>query len=600
MKKISKGEVIAFTVLLAALIYLAALAAPCWRQTIFDGFWERMKDALQTPFRLKLCANTGGFIAAACCLWIGLAGFYSIKRGNFMRGKEHGSARWATYHELNRLLRQKENIVLTEHVRMGLSGALPPEGHGKWICVLVIGATGKGKTFGYCLPNLLQANTSFAVVDPAGDLLRQTGYFFEQVKGYRVKVINLMDMDAGCQYNPFEYVRDENDVNILVNNFWAATEKKGQTTTDPYWENAPKQLMLALVYYLLETGDVCNFREITTMLSYESGEGREKSPLDLLFDEWEREKPDSLAVDNYKKFARNAAETRRNVVSILDSRLKDTQSPAFQSLTERDTLNMRQLYADAEKKTILYLVIPNKDTTYNFLITIFYVQLFQEIARFYQENGGKRIPSQLRIIMDEFGTSVAAPQDFQGVVADCRKFGYSVDIMLQGLTQLKAQYKDEWESIVGNCAAQLYLGSSEDSTHEWISKRTGQATISTESYGEQKGRGGSYSENRQASGRALLTQDEVRVIGQGGNTDCLLFVQDEYPIRDKRCDPRRLTNYRYTSMGKEGREYTYETMRKKTEKTDFRTIRKAAENRVRPEAVYYDIAAFPLELLQGM
>ena len=394
---------------------------------------------------------------------------------------------------------------------------------------------------------IMQCNTSFVVLDPKGEILRDTGYLLEK-EGYVIKVVDLINMTKSHCYNPFHYIQDDKDVLKLITNLIRNTTPKGSQTNDPFWEKSETALLEALCLYLIHEApeEEQNFTMVMEMIA--SAEVREdddqyQSPLDELFERLEMRKPQSLAVKQYKIYKQAAGKTAKSILISVGVRLAAFNLDSIASITAIDELELEKM---GERKTALFAVIPDNDSTFNFLIGMLYTQLFQML--YYQADimHGGELPIPVHFMMDEFA-NVALPDEFDKLLSTMRSRQIFVSIIIQNLAQIKALYKDSWESIVGNCDELYYLGGNEQSTHKFMSEYLGKETLDTNTYGKSTGRSGNYSTNYQQTGRELLTADEVRLLD---NDYALLFIRGERPIFDKKYDILKHPNIKYTKDGK--------------------------------------------------
>ena len=392
----------------------------------------------------------------------------------------------------------------------------------------------------------MQCNTSFVVLDPKGEIVRDVGGLLEK-KGYEVRVLDLINMNRSHCYNPFVYLRNDNDVQRLVTNLFKATTPKGSQSQDPFWDTAASMLLLSLIFYLKYEAppDEQNFPMVMELLR--AGEVFENddnyvSPLDELFDRLEMVNPDHIAIKYYRDYHSGSAKTLKSIQITLAARLEKFNLESLAGLTATDELDLPSL---GEKKVALFALIPDNDTSFNFIISILYTQLFQQLFYLADHKYGGCLPVHCHLIMDEFA-NVSLPDDFDKILSVMRSRGVSVSIILQNLAQLKALFEKQWESIVGNCDEFLYLGGNEQSTHKYVSELLGKSTIDTNTYGKSSGRSGNYSTNYQISGRELLTPDEVRMLD---NRYALLFVRGERPIMDLKYDILKHPNVKLTADG---------------------------------------------------
>lgn len=540
----ARSNLILFAVFLIPVVWAALLTAP----SLSGGLPEILANltvAMDNPFDIQWVGDTPKCIllfVAAYCLGIGI---YLSTRRNYRRREEHGSARWGGAAAVNKKYRDKDlqkNKILTQNVRIGLDGRK----HQRNLNVMVVGGSGSGKTRFYAKPNVMQANTSFVILDPKGEILRDTGNLLK-AKGYEIKVLDLINMHLSHCYNPFAYLKDDKDVLKLVTNLIRNTTPKGSNTNDPFWERSETALLEALILYLLYEApkDEQNFPMVMEMIA--AAEVREddetyQSPLDELFERLEMREPDHLAVKQYNIFKLAAGKTAKSILIGLGVRLEKFNLSSLAGITTVDEMELSSI---GEKKTALFAVIPDNDSSFNFIVGMLYTQLFQSLMYLADYKYGGRLPVHVHFVMDEFA-NVALPDEFDKLLSTMRSREISVSIILQNLAQLKALFKDTWESIVGNCDEFLYLGGNEQSTHKYVSELLGKETIDTNTYGLSRGRNGSYSTNYQQSGRELLTPDEVRMLD---NRFALLFIRGERAVMDEKYDILKHPNLKLTVDG---------------------------------------------------
>lgn len=526
-------------------IWLGLLIAPA----VSGGLPEIITvfpTAMNNPFHIVFCEDSLKTVLIALCAYGMGIGVYLSTRRNYRRGEEHGSAKWGNARTVDKKYRDKrpeQNKLFTQNVRMGLDGRK----HRRNLNTVVVGGSGAGKSFNLAKPNLMQANTSFTVLDPKGELVRDTGCLLEQ-KGYEVRVLDLLNMEKSFCYNPFVYLRDDNDVQRLVTNLFKSTTPKGSQSNDPFWDTAASMLLLALVFYLKYEApeDEQNFPMVMEMLR--AAEVREdddcyQSPLDELFERLEMKNPDHIAVKYYKDYHSGSAKTLKSIQITLAARLEKFNLSSLAALTATDELDLPSL---GEKKVALFALIPDNDTSFNFLVSILYTQIFQQLFWLADHKYGGSLPVPVHFLMDEFA-NVSLPDDFDKILATMRSRNVSVTIILQNIAQLKALFEKQWESILGNCDEMLYLGGNETSTHKLISESyLGKSTIDTNTYGKSSGRSGNYSTNYQITGRELMTPDEVRMMD---NRYALLFIRGERPIMDEKYNPLKHPNVALTALG---------------------------------------------------
>ena len=528
MKNDEKQKVILFFIGAIAAAWLGLLAAP-YIGTGLLGVLGGLGNALSSPFHISWQENSLKAMLTAMVIYFIAAVYILTTDRNYRKREEYGSAKWGNPWTVNRKYASKnraENRILTNSVALGPDSRK----HGRNLNVMVCGGSGAGKTRYYAKPNILNSeNTSVVVLDPKGELLLDTGRFMEET-GHEVLVLDLLHMSKSHSYNPFEYLDDDNDVQRLVTNIYKNTTPKGSSTQDPFWDQAGQMLLKALIFYLKKEAPPYeqNFSMVLYLLragEVKEGNDNSKSPLDRLFDRLAIRDPDHIALKYYKEYHSGSAKTLKSIQITLVSRLEKFNLDTLAAITRVDELHLENL---GRKKTALYAIIPDNDTSFNFIVGMLYTQLFQKLYNLADSSPGKTLPVPVHFIMDEFA-NVALPEDFDNILSTMRSRGLSVSIILQNMAQIKTLYKDQWEGITGNCDTYLYLGGNEFSTHEYVSKLLGKETVDLTTYGQSKGRNGSYSTNYQLTGRELLTPDEVRMLD---NRYALLFIRGERPLKD--------------------------------------------------------------------
>lgn len=509
---------------------------------------EVLTEKLNHPFQLHYTEYTIKSVLVCTLLYAAGIGIFYSSQKNYRRGEEHGSARWGDARQICKKYSQKpysQNILLTQNFRISLD----THEHRRCLNILVVGGSGAGKSRGFALPNIMQCCCSMVITDPKAELLRKTGGLLEK-KGYEVRVFDLINPDTSFCYNPFEYVHDDKDVLRLISNLIQNTTPKGSQSSDPFWEKSETALLQALMLYLLHEAppEEQNFAMIMEMLG--SAQVKEEdedyeSPLDILFDRLEMRDPDSIAVKQYHIYKQAAGKTAKSILISVGVRLAAFNLPQIAKLTNTDELDLSSM---GERKVALFCCIPDADTSLNYLVGMIYSQLFQTLYYMADRVHGGALPVPVNCIMDEF-PNVSLPNEFEKLLATCRSRSIYCSIIIQNMSQLKALFKDSWESLVGNCDEFLYLGGNEKETHKYVSELLGKETIDTNTYGQTKGKSGSYSTNFQQSGRELLQPDEVRMLD---NQNALLFIRGERPILDAKYDLMKHPNIRYTEDGGAG------------------------------------------------
>ena len=525
-------------------VWAALMVAPFLSEGL-AGIVEGFTSGMRNPVKVTWCADS----LKAICIFLVIYGmslgvYYSTRR-NYRKGEEHGSAKWGNARQIRKKYAEKvsgQNLILTQNVRIGLDGRK----HRRNLNVLVVGGSGAGKTRFYAKPNVMQANTSYVVLDPKGEILRDTGYLLEQ-QGYDIKVLDLIDTSRSHGFNPFVYLRDDKDVLRLVSNLIRNTTPKGAQSNDPFWERAETALLEALILYLANEAppEEQNFPMVMEMIN--AAEVKEEdeeyaSVLDELFERLAMRDPEHLAVKQYHIFKLAAGKTAKSILISLGVRLEKFNLPQIAAVMNHDELDIPSL---GERKTALFAIIPDNDSSLNFIIGMMYSSVFQELYYIADHVHGGRLPTHVHCVMDEFA-NVALPDEFDKLLATMRSREISVSIIIQNIAQLKALFEKQWESIIGNCDEFLYLGGNEDSTHELVSKKLGKATIDTNTYGKSTGRSGNYSTNYQIGARELYTSDEIRMLD---NRYALLFIRGERAIQDEKYDILRHPNVKQTIDG---------------------------------------------------
>lgn len=544
MKDRKQDDYIFLGLLIIPVIWFAILIAPYSSGGLIYSL-PYISEAINHPFSFSWCDNTPRMILIFTLIYaIGVMVYLSTMK-NYRRTVEYGSAKWANALNVNRKYASKnylENKLLSQNVRIGLNGKI----HRRNLNTIVIGGSGAGKTRFYCKPNIMQCNTSFVTLDPKGEILRSEGYLLEK-EGYVIKVIDLIDMSKSHGYNPFHYIQSDKDILKLITNLIRNTTPKGSQSMDPFWEKSETALLEALMLYLYHYApeDEQNFTMVMEMLTYaevKEDDEEYESPLDELFYSLRKTDPQSLALKQYEIYRSGATKTIQSILISVGVRLAAFNLDSMASLTRYDELELDKI---GERKTALFAVIPDNDSTFNFLVGMLYTQLFQML--YYQADYvyGGELPVPVHFLMDEFA-NVALPDEFDKLLSTMRSRQIFVSIILQNLAQIKTLFKDSWESIVGNCDELYYLGGNEQSTHKFISEYLGKETLDTNTFGKSTGHSGSYSTNYQQTGRELLTPDEVRLLN---NDYGLLFIRGERPIMDKKYDLLKHPKIKETADG---------------------------------------------------
>ena len=516
---------------------------------IITGF----PKAMETPFKISLCEDSLKTVlvflgAYALCIVILLS-----SEKNYRRGVEYGSAKWGNVAEVNRKYADKDpfkNRIFTANVRMGLDGRK----HFRNLNTLVVGGSGSGKSRFYAKVNLLQANTSFFVLDCKGELLRDTGTLLEK-EGYEIRVLDLLNMEKSHCFNPFAYLENDNDIQKLISILFKATTPKSSGNQDPFWDIAAGMLLSALIFYLKYEApkEEQNFAMVLEMLR--AGEVREedegyKSALDELFDYLEMEAPYHIAVKYYRDYQKSAGKTAKSIQITLASKLEKFNLSSVEALTATDEMDIASI---GEKKVALFALISDNDPSFNFLVSMLYGLTFETLFNLADRKYQGALPVHVHFLMDEFA-NVSLPDSFENKLSTMRSRNISASVIIQNISQLKALFEKQWESIIGNCDEFLYLGGNEPSTLKTIVEYyLGKETIDTNTYGKSSGRGGSYSTNYQKAGRELMDASELRMLD---NKKALLFIRGEPPLKDFKYDILNHPNVKYTPDG-DGKPYEH-------------------------------------------
>ena len=530
-------------------IWLALMVAGCYEENIkLFELLDRLTASMNNPMHITLNEYSLKAVLIFLFLYAMGIGVYFSSRENRRPGEEHGSARWGNVKSVVKRYMDRDsykNIILSQNMRLGLNA----KKHRRNLNVLVVGGSGAGKTRFYAKPNLMQCNTSFIVADPKGEMLRSIAPLLIE-NGYDIKVFNLIEPENSDGYNPFVYIRKDEDVIKLISNLIQNTTPKNASQNDPFWEKSEIALDSALMLYLLheappeeQTFEMLMFLIENAATVEDEDESGYQSPVDILFQGLEDEKPEHIAVRQYKIFKQASGKTAKSILISAAVRLAAFNLPEIAKMTSYDNLDIGTL---GERKRAIFCVIPDNDNSFNYLVGMLYTQAFQALYFNADNNHGGELPIPVHIVMDEFA-NVALPDNFERILATMRSRRISVSIIIQNMAQLKALFKDSWENITGNCDTLLYLGGNEQSTHEYISKMLGKETIDTRTRGITKGQHGSSNTNYQNAGRELLTLDEVRLLD---NSNALIFIRGERPLIDKKFDILSHPNIAKTADGK--------------------------------------------------
>lgn len=444
------------------------------------------------------------------------------------------------------LLPCDKNIPITQNICLGLD----MRRHMRNLNVLLIGGSGAGKSRFFCKPGIMQANCSYLICDPKGELLRDCAPLLFQ-RGYDVKVFNLKpgERRRTNAYNPFRYLRSDADVIQMITLLFQATTPKNAHSSDPFWDRAEELLVAALVLYLYHEGmeEDKNFATVMYLLNNAQASEEDenfRNPVDDLFQELAFEKgEENVAVQFYTAFKLAAGKTAKSVLIMATSRLRHFLLEEIAEMTSTDDMDFASL---GEHKRAIFICTPVNDKSFNYLVSMLYMQAFQQLYDCAERKHGGTLPVHVRFLMDEFA-NVPVSEDFEQTLSTCRSYNISCSIILQNIAQIKGMFEKTWENIIGNCDTFLYLGGNEQSTHKYVSELLGKATIDTRTSGQTKGSHGSYTRNFQQAGRELLTPDEVRALD---NKFALVFIRGECPVCDLKYDLLRHPALALTADGK--------------------------------------------------
>lgn len=544
-------------------VWLLPLPIVWWAALLAGGSWQAdmnlagmlgtFSQAMSEPLAIRWTEYSVRFLFVFTLLYGVAVVVITTSQKNYRRGVEHGSARWGNVAQVAKRYRDRQhsyrNLILTQHFQMGLDG----HRHKRNTNVLVIGGSGAGKSRSYAIPNVLQCaqgpdgGCSILVSDPKAEILRKTGNALIAA-GYEVRVFDLLSPDTSFCYNPLAYVRDDKDVLRLIETLIQSTTPPGSQSADPFWTKSETALLQALVLYLIHEApkDEQNFAMVMEMLA--AAEVREEdedfeSPLDILFERLEMRDPESIAVKQYHIFKMGAGKTLKSILISVGVRLSAFNLPQIARLTYTDDLHLEEM---GEKKVALFCCLPDSDKSLNYLVGMIYGQLIQTLYYVADRKYKGRLPVPVHLLIDE-APNIALPTDnFLPWLSTMRSRNIFCSYIAQNMAQLKALFKEQWESLVGLCDEFLYLGGNEKETHKYVSELMGKETLDTNTYGHTKGRNGSYSINDQQTGRELLTPDEVRMLD---NRKCILFVRGERPMLDDKYDLMHHPNIHLTEDG---------------------------------------------------
>ncbi len=489
-------------------------------------------------------------------LLIGMAGAVIVRLVVYFKGKnakkyrkgmEYGSARWGGAEDIKPYVDPvfENNVLLTQTERLTMNSRPKQPKYARNKNILVIGGSGSGKTRFFVKPSLMQMHSSYVVTDPKGTVLLECGKLLQQKGGYRIKVLNTINFKKSMKYNPFAYLRSEKDILKLVNTIIANTKGDGEKSGEDFWVKAEKLYYTALIGYIwYEAPDEeKNFTTLLEMIN--ASEAREddedfQNPVDLMFERLEEKDPEHFAVKQYKKYKLAAGKTAKSILISCGARLAPFDIKELRDLMETDEMELDTI---GDRKTALFVIISDTDDTFNFVVSILYTQLFNLLCDKADDEYGGRLPVHVRCLLDEFANIGQIPK-FEKLIATIRSREISASIILQSQSQLKAIYKDNADTIVGNCDTTLFLGGKEKTTLKEISEILGKETIDSFNTSETRGRELSHGLNYQKLGKELMTQDEIAVMDGG---KCILQLRGVRPFFSDKFDITKHPNYKYLS-----------------------------------------------------
>ena len=461
----------------------------------------------------------------------------------FRQGKEYGSARWGTRKDIEPYVDEKfqNNILLTQTERLTMNGRPANPKYARNKNVLVIGGSGSGKTRFYVKPNLMQMHSSYCVTDPKGTIVIECGKMLED-NVYEIKILNTINFKKSMKYNPFAYIRSEKDILKLVQTIIANTKGEGEKAGEDFWVKAEKLYYTALIGYIFYEAprEEKNFATLLDMI--DASEVREDdetymNPIDRLFEALEKKEPTHFAVKQYKKYKLAAGKTAKSILISCGARLAPFDIQELRDLMKEDELELDTL---GDRKTALFVIISDTDDTFNFVVSIMYSQLFNLLCDKADDEYGGRLPVHVRCLLDEFANIGLIPK-FEKLIATIRSREISASIILQAQSQLKAIYKDNADTIVGNCDSTLFLGGKEKTTLKELSETLGKETIDLYNTSETRSNANSYGLNYQKTGKELMSQDEITVMD---GSKCIFQLRGVRPFLSDKFDITKHKNYK--------------------------------------------------------
>ena len=506
-----------------------------------NGLNDLFSNPLPSFFPKDLLVGIAGGVALRLVVY-----FKAKNAKKFRQGVEYGSARWGNAKDIEPYVDPvfENNVILTETERLMMSGRPKQPKYARNKNILVIGGSGSGKTRFFVKPNLMQMHSSYVVTDPKGTVLVECGKMLLK-NGYKVKVLNTINFKKSMHYNPFAYIRSEKDILKLVNTIILNTKGEGQQSGEDFWVKAEKLYYTALIGYIWYecVEEEQNFTTLLDMIN--ASEAREddeefKNPVDLMFDELEEREPDHFAVKQYKKYKLAAGKTAKSILISCGARLAPFDIKELRDLTSYDELELDML---RDEKAALFVIISDTDDTFNFIVSIMYTQLFNLLCDRADDVYNGRLPIHVRCLLDEFANIGQIPK-FEKLIATIRSREISASIILQSKSQLKAIYKDNADTIEGNCDTTLFLGGKEKTTLKELAEVLGKETIDLYNTSDTRGTSQSYGLNYQKTGKELMSQDEIAVMDGG---KCIMQLRGVRPFFSNKFDITKHKQYHLLS-----------------------------------------------------
>ena len=487
----------------------------------------------------------------------------------FRQGKEYGSARWGNSKDIEPYVDEKfeNNILLTDTERLTMNGRPKNPKYARNKNILVVGGSGSGKTRFFLKPNLMQMHSSYVVTDPKGTVLIECGKMLEK-NGYDIKVLNTINFKKSMHYNPFAYLRSEKDILKLVQTIMANTKGEGEKSTEDFWCKAERLYYTALIGYLYYEAPEEEQNFETLLAFIDASEVREedenfKNAVDYIFDALEKEKPNHFAVKQYRKYKLAAGKTAKSILISCGARLAPFDIEELKNLMEYDEMGLDTI---GDKKTALFIIISDTDDTFNFVVAMMYTQLFNLLCDKADDVYGGRLPVHVRCLLDEFSNIGQIPK-FEKLIATIRSREISASIILQAKSQLKAIYKDNADTISGNCDSELFLGGKEGTTIKELSENLGKETIDLYNTSETRSNQKSFGLNYQKLGKELMSRDELKVMDGG---KCILEIRGARPFYSDKFDITKHKNYKLLSDYNKKNAFDIEKYLKRRDKVNLK------------------------------